>query len=207
MTFNPKRMMYLVLFQAILLGSSAGGAVLHDEEDNGDLSGNYAAPTVLNLQPGSNIVAGLAGVFDAGEDIDYVNVKLPMGYQLSELRLLLYVGQDLTAFVGVQAGDAFTFPADEAFGHIYDMIGWSHIGPGAGHGVGSNLLPTLGLNGLGFVPPLTGPSYTFWIQQTGNVVDYQLDFVVTPVPEPAGCLLIGSALGLACVSCRSRRRP
>lgn len=170
------------------------GAVAHDEELNGDLSGDYANPTVLDLLPGSNIIVGTAGVFEEGEDIEYVNVNLPSGYQLSELRLLLYEGRDLTAFIGVQPGTAFTFPADEAFGHIMDMIGWSHVGPGAGTGVGSDLLPPIGQNGQGFVPPLTGPAYTFWIQQTGLPTDYQFDFVVTAIPEPATCLLFVATL-------------
>lgn len=179
------------------------GAVAYDEEASGDLSGDYTAPSVVDLLPGSNVIIGSSGVLDEGEDIEYVNVNLPTGFQLSELRLLLYEGRDLTAFIGVQEGTAFTFPAEDAFNHINDMIGWSHIGPGAGTGVGSDLLPPIGENGSGFVPPLTGPTYTFWIQQTGSVTDYQLDFVVTPIPEPASALLLGAAIVLYLT--RSRR--
>lgn len=194
-----------LLLNAMLPSVPALGYVAYDEEVSGDLSGDYAHPTILNLLPGSNVVAGAAGVFDEGEDIEYVNVNLPTGYQLSELRLLLYEGRDLTAFVGVQEGTAFTFPADEAFSHITDMIGWSHIGPGAGTGVGSDLLPPVGQNGQGFVPPLNGAAYTFWIQQTGSVMDYQFDFVVSAVPEPAAGSFIGMAL-LSGVSWRRRSR-
>lgn len=187
---------FLMLNLALTI-SAARAAVAHDEEVNGDLSGDYAAPTVLLLSPGSNIIAATSGVFDTGEDIEYVNVKIPAGHQLSQLQLLMYEGRDLTAFIGVQTGDAFTFPADEAFSHINDMIGWSHIGPGAGTGVGSDLLPPLGENGSGFVPPLTGSSYTFWLQQTGQPIDWQMDFIVEPIPEPASCLLLATALVFA----------
>ena len=91
----------------------------------------------------------------------------------------------------MQSGAAFTFPANQAAQHIDDMLGWAHFGPGEGHDNGADLLPSIGINGQGFEPPLTGPTYTFWIQQTGDTTDYQLDFIVTPVPEPATCLLVG----------------
>lgn len=183
----------------------ADAAVAYDEEVNGDLSGDYTTPTIISLLPGSNEISATTGVLDTGDDLEYVNVVVPVGYRLSQLRLLSYEGRDLTAFIGLQSGTEFTFQADDAFSHINDMLGWSHVGPGAATPVGSDLLPAIAQNGQTFVPPLSGSDYTFWIQQTGALMDYRLDFVVTPVPEPTSCLLVAS-LTLIVATYRGSRR-
>ncbi len=203
------RKIMLTVLSLVALASIAGrqalAVVAYDEESAGDLSGDYTTPTTINLLPGSNLLSAATGSRDDGLDLEYVRVNVPGGHQLSELTLLAYSGDDSTAFVGLQSGPAFTFHADDVFSHIGDLLGWSHIGPGGGKPVGSNLLPALGANGQTFVPPLGGPTYTFWIQQMGSVIDYQLDFVVTPVPEPASCLLMASVLPIALARSRSRR--
>lgn len=205
-------MLRYILMLALCWGILAAGPCLHanaavayDEEVDGDLSGDYTTPTVVFLLPGSNEILASTGVLDSGDDLEYVNVAVPVGYRLSELRLLSYEGRDLTAFIGLQSGTEFTFHADDAFSHINDMLGWSHIGPGAATPVGSDLLPAIAQNGQTFVPPLGGSAYTFWIQQTGAITDYRLDFVVTPVPEPASCLLAASMLLIVATRRSSRR--
>jgi hypothetical protein len=48
---------------------------------------------------------------------------------------------------------------------------------------------------MGFTPPLTGSTYTWWIQQTGaSLVTYQLDFVVTPEPATIGIMVTGALM-------------
>ncbi|MGE3240253.1 MAG: hypothetical protein AB7I57_04240 [Pirellulales bacterium] len=184
----------LVFLPGVLTCADSRAAVLYDEGGSGDLSGDYAHPAVVNLLPGSNVLIASTGVSDNVADLEYVNVNTPGGYRLSALTLLEYKGRDSTAFIGLQAGSAFTFDANDAFNHINDLLGWSHIGPGAGLDAGSDLLPAIGQGGQGFAPPLTGSSYTFWIQQTGMVMDYQLDFVLTPIPEPAtSCFVLAAA--------------
>jgi PEP-CTERM motif len=180
-------------------------AVVYDEDSDGDFSGVYSNPTPLSLVPGTNSIVASTGNFDGVDDLEYVRVDVPAGYQLSQLLLGAYVGQDQRGFIGLQSGSAFTFAAPDAFSHINDMLGWSHFGPGEGHDSGTDLLPIIGLNGQGFVPPLSGSTYTFWIQQTGAVMDYRLDFVVTPVPEPGTSLLVGFG-GVALAATRRRRR-
>lgn len=205
MTRNALILAAALLWHGLYACACTSAAVVHDEELSGDLSGDYASPSIINLLPGSNVLIGSMGVSNDGEDLEYVNVNVPGGYYLSELRLLQYEGRDLTAFIGLQEGTAFTFQADDAFSHINDMLGWSHIGPGAGTAVGSDLLPAIGENGQGFTPPLAGPTYTFWIQQTGSVTDYQLNFVVTPIPEPATWLILGIAAVFAVARIRMVR--
>jgi hypothetical protein len=59
--------------------------------------------------------------------------------------------------------------------------------------VGRDLLPQMGTasGAMGFTPPLTGSSYTFWIQQLGSTTSYQFDAVVAP--EPGSAALLGCA--------------
>jgi hypothetical protein len=72
---------------------------------------------------------------------------------------------------------------------------------------GDDLLPDIGKGdgAKGFTPPLTGPSYTLWMQQFDQDTTYQLDFVVNVVPEPSTWLLF--AAGAASVLwCRQRQK-
>ncbi|HEY4233153.1 MAG TPA: PEP-CTERM sorting domain-containing protein [Lacipirellulaceae bacterium] len=124
---------------------------------------------------------------DELDDLDYLRIDLPADTKLTGILMQKFDGIDQTGFIGIQAGQIFTFPADQAFSMIGAMLGWTHFGPGNGDGIGDNLLPHLGQGGeaIGFSGPLTGSSYTLWIQQTGYPTNYQLDFLVAPVPEPA----------------------
>jgi hypothetical protein len=101
----------------------------------------------------------------------------------------------------VQPGNSFTFPAEDAFTSIGELLGWTHFGLYEGDGVGGNILPAMGagFSAIGFTGPLTGPSYTFWSQQQGQPITYELEFVVSGgVPEPAtltcaiAALLVGA---------------
>ena len=77
------------------------------------------------------------------------------------------------------------------------LLGYTHFGPGYGE-IGGDILPELALENFGvpgFTPPLPSGSYTFWIQQEGPAdTGYQLDFVVTQVPEPTTLLLLAMAI-------------
>jgi hypothetical protein len=98
----------------------------------------------------------------------------------------------------VQPGSSFTFPAEDALTSIGELLGWAHFGLYEGAGVGGDILPMMGANfgAIGFSGPLTGPSYTFWSQQQGQPITYELEFVVSAVPEPATALATISAIVL-----------
>jgi hypothetical protein len=179
-----------------LVASQSRGGTIWDEAVNGDLSGDRQAPTTLMLSPGSNelFATSVAG------DLEYVTFTVPPGGTWTELVLRSYSGNDALAFLAIQQGTTFTEPPFTP--DVSKLLGWAHFGPRAGH-LGNDFLAETG-NGAGaqgFTPPLPAGPYTMWLQQTGTVSSYQLDFVV--VPEPASLLLAGVALATL-ITCRGR---
>ena len=154
---------------------------------SGDLSNDRSQPTLVPLALGTNSVVASMGLFDDGMDLDYMRINLPAGTKLTGILLEKFDGPDETGFIGIQAGTTFTVDPDQAFSMVGSLLGWAHFGPGNADVIGQNILPHLGQGqgAIGFTGPLTGPSYSFWIQQTGQPTNYQLGFVVAPVPEPA----------------------
>lgn len=96
----------------------------------------------------------------------------------------------------------------------FRSLGATTIGGEPGKQVGDNLLDDLGranpIRGFSFVGfpngILTAGDYTFWIQETRNgIEEYQLDFVVSQIPEPSTILGLGVALGGGLLFNRKRR--
>lgn len=119
---------------------------------------------------------------------------------LNHIVLKSWQGTDQIGFIAVQTGSIFTEPPTGT--NVANLLGYTHIGPGAGN-LGSDFLPEMGQGSgaIGFTPPLTGEDYAFWIQQTGpSPVTYQLDFQV--LPEPATLLVLSAGLA---VLARKRR--
>jgi hypothetical protein len=174
-------------------------AVVWNESTGGDLSSNPNSPTQINLALGTNSLLATM----PGDDLDFFSILLPAGAQLNGLIQAGYVGADMVSFIAVGPGTQLSDRVLE-----YDpagLLGYTHFGPGF-FSNGSNILPDLGAENFGvpgFTPPLTGSAYSFWVQQESNLdVSYQLDFVVTAVPEPAASIL----LVLGCCLFAGRRR-
>ena len=148
------------------------------------------------LSQGSNSLIATSQIGDR----EFVALTIPAGLQLSSLIQVSYVGDDGVAFAGVQAGPQLTVDPDG-----FDptgLLGWTHFGP-FNFPDGSDILPSMGtgFGADGFTPPLPAGTYTFWLQQAGDVpTTYELNFVVTPAP---GTLAILSISGLGSV--RRRR--
>ncbi len=153
----------------------------YDEDTSGDLSGDRLNPTTLNFNAGINIVTAtsIAG------DVEYVTVTVPEGLQLDMITLESYTSTDNLAFIAVQTGTTFT--EDTTGTDVSNLLGYTHFGPGSGH-VGTNILDDMasGFGAMGFTPPLTSGSYTFWIQQTGSATTtYALNFELSPITTTA----------------------
>jgi hypothetical protein len=182
----------IVLFA--LLAPLAAVAFTYDESVDGDLSGDRLNPTTLVAEPGSNL---LTGTTIAG-DLEYVHLSLPPGMQLNALVLNSFVSADNVAFCGVQEGSIFTVSPDVAVES--DLLGYSHFGTSGLAGTalpGTDILDNIGQGdgATGFVPPLTGSDYTFWIQQfNAQTVAYQFDFQVVPEPGETASLVAGAGL-------------
>lgn len=177
----------------VCLAAAGHSQIIWDESIDGDLSDDRINPTSLVLSLGSN---GIVATSQPG-DREYVHLNLPTGLILSGIVLVSYESDDPIAFIGVQEGTTFTEPPEGT--EVANLLGYTLFGD---EHVGTDILPAMGtaFGTIGFVPPLTGSDYTFWIQQTGDPSTYHLSFVT--VPEPT--TLIGFS-ALAAILLRRRR--
>ena len=147
-----------------------------------DFSDDAAAPTAVQLDNGSNVIANsvVAG------DIDYVTVNVPDGHVLGALELLAYDsdGDNVRSFIGIQEGTVFTEAPDTV--NPANLLGLQLFGEAE---AGTDILGSLGEaanpfggpGGIGFEGALPAGDYTFWIQETSeNAATYYLDLQVSP---------------------------
>jgi hypothetical protein len=196
---------HYVCLLAIAALPSAARAENYSESVNGDLSDDWTNPTGMALDLGVNSLTATTG-FTSRADEDYLQINLPANGQLSKLILQSYTGDNGLMFLGMETGTVFTFGPGDAFTHQGDLLGWVHFGPNNGYKNGDDLLPDIGKGGgaKGFTPPLHGPSYTIWFQQFDTDTTYQLDFVVTAVPEPSA-LQLAAVAGITLIWLASKR--
>jgi len=176
------------LIALVTLASAAHSAVIWDESIDGDLTGDRFNPQDLTLSAGSNTIIGTTGFSDR----DYFHFWNPLGNMITSVILRSYVSVDDVSFLAVQEGGFIT--EDPLNANVGNLLGWTFFGTPE---VGLDLLPMMGSNwgSIGFTPPLTGPNYAWWLQQTGDPTSYVLEFNV--VPEPSTLLVTaGLALGL-----------
>lgn len=141
------------------------------ESQNGDLSNLGTAPTELLLSAGKNRIIGTTGNGGAGIDRDFFSFVVASGASVTALTLLDNTQISGSAsFLAIKAGpriDGDGPTSVDGFVH-YDLSM-----------VGQNLLPV-----LGFAQGLHAGAYTFWLQETGGLVNYGLQFSLTPAPTP-----------------------
>jgi hypothetical protein len=192
---------------ALVSVAGAHAGTIWNEGINGDLSGDFNSPTQLTLSVGVNSLFAITGdsIPDPPyyePDIEYVTIDLSNGLVLTNVYLQSYEGEDGVAWIALREGTTFGFDRESVYDHIEDMLGGAHFGPSSG-----DLLPIMGSGGFipqSFVPPLAGSAYTFWIQQTGSRMAYQLDFVAIPVPETG--ISLGFVPAFLLIAGRRRRR-
>lgn len=170
----------------LLAAAPCRADLLWNEPSQGDLSNDRFNPTHFNLTLGDNQLIGFyAGDDGTGTfDRDYYSLTIPAGMQLAQINCEAYFSIDLFSFIAIQPGP--TFPNDPTTVEPGDLLGWHHLNISD---VGNDILPAIGQNGQGFLPPLPAGTYSFWGQQMDDPTDYVLNFVVIPAPSPALLLL------------------
>lgn len=199
---------------AAALAFAASAPVLaadYNELIRGDLSGDPANPTVIDVDAGANVVSGSASAFPLDRDI--FTLVVPAGLEITEIRLtafeLLTEPSDGGMLVALEQGTQISDLNSAA-----SLRGFAIVGVAPGTQPGDDLLDDLGGGVLG-----PGP-WTVWIQNTGSLTDYALTIqaaAVAPPPPPRstqpvpalgpiGMLLFLAGMVLAGVRAL-RRRP
>jgi hypothetical protein len=157
----------------------------YDEAEDGDLSGDPAAPTPLHFSLGKNTVSGTVTTSAPADTRDFLTFTIPHGHQLTALRLLRYRdvpsgGPGNRGFHAINAGPTSFIPGVATAGNF---LGGDHLD---GTDEGSDLLPRLADGvpaGTGFTVPLRAGTYSYLIQQTGpQTSGYSLQFLVDLEP-------------------------
>ncbi len=177
---------FVLLFCLAVRSGFGQGTLLWDESVNGPLGQAYVAPTSLGmLSSGTNSILGsveaVPNQFGWTLANDYFTFQVPTGFQVQGLNLT--VTQQILAWLG-------TFNYGTEIGYRYTSVS-------------ENLLPFF------WGSQLPTGSYGMYIsddnlQSVPTAVNYRLDFVVTPVPEPSTWALF--MLGSLAFSTASRRR-
>lgn len=196
---RPKGAITLAGLLVLALVAPGAQAASIDESVDGDISSLINAPTVLNLDLGSNLVTansgsqGTTGGATNGSDAEFLTIVVGAGLVLDSLTVISRVGPGIQSFIGWNVGAALS---GQSSGDLFDgalFRSGTELFSGAS---ASFTDQSLGVD-------LLGPgTYAFWIQETAGAVDYTLDFNV--VPEPGTGLLV--AMGLAGLARRGRKQ-
>ena len=153
--------------------------VRFDEAVEGDISDDPANPVSIPLTVRDTFVDGTV---TAG-DIDYVTVNVPEGHVLAALGLPFYESGNERSFIAVQEGTVFTEPTNPADIDVANLLGYALFGDAT---VGGDNLQLIGAGegAQGFTGPLPAGDYTFWIQETADVITaYSWHFVTVPAAD------------------------
>lgn len=191
---------HLALLAALALPFGTVRALDWNEGVNGDLSDNGNSPTLLGtLSLGSNVISGTMGSLDGSGplDADIWNFSIDPGYYLTGINLIGYsttsgslLNQSFMAITNTG-----TIDVNDSSQHLSNAL-WGYGQDGFGNTY-TDLLALLDagpdFGGIGFDGPLPTGNYTFWIQEGSDQINYTIDFVTSPVPEPGSFMLLGVA--------------
>ena len=188
------------LLTVLASASIASADLMWDEAIDGDISGDYTAPTQM-FTKGTNNHVIFTTVGGTPQDREYFTFTVDAGFQLSAIILDQFDTDPETnlGFMGVVSGSVFPTPPEAP--DPTALLGYALFGSAD---VGNDILQSMGGGGgaIGFSGPLGAGTYTFWAQETGpSTDDWDLNFVVTAVPAPPAFMLL-----LAAGFARKRRR-
>ncbi len=200
---------YIILLALLALPYGSARALNWNEAVDGDLSGNGNAPSFTLLTEGSNLFDGTMGSLNGTGplDADIWSFTIAAGYYLTGINLLGYSAPSAGINSFMAFDDASSINTSDPSQHLSNGL-WTEELDGFGNTY-TDMLAILdagpAFGGTGFNGPIGPGTYTFWIQEGSDQINYTIDFVVTavPVPEPGSALLLAAA-GLALL--RRRRR-
>lgn len=133
---------------------------------SGDLSDDPAQPTVIAVDAGDNRIGGQT--IDFPTDADIFTLVVPPGLEITTVSLtefrLLSSPSDGGSLVALEAGGQIT-----DLNSSENLRGFVIAGVASGTQVGDDLLDDLGGGTLG------AGEWTFWVQNTGSVTEYELN--------------------------------
>lgn len=194
----------LTLFTALALPLSTASAVNWNELIDGDISDDGDFPTFIDFSDEHNLIEGTMGFDGVNLDRDIWTFTIQPGYHLTAINLVTYSApaSGIESFMALAGGTSIDL-GDPSL-HLSNGLWTEQL-----DGLGNTFTPMLDIldagpqfGGLGFDGPLGPGEYTFWIQETTDQIQYCIDFVVVPIPEPGSALLLGAASLL----CLQRRR-
>ena len=163
--------------------AGAQGTVNWNESVNGPLSNNYLTPTSLGvLRIGTNTIIGTSALTNATTTGDFFTISIPIGSQITSLFLI----RDRKLFVligNTEYTSTLGYSFDAQTGDLMTQFQLSPIGSGLyGFEVDNNDFGTV-----------------------TSIANYQLNFIVQPVPEPGTLGLF--ALGAGALAWARSRKP
>jgi MYXO-CTERM domain-containing protein len=200
-----------------LVSSGLSAATVWSEGTDGELSNDYANPTLISLGVGQNLITGTmgengqSGCYKAtgpnGEielqsnlDGDYFTFEVPTGYTLDfAVSSYSFSGTNAASgFIGLASGSSLTVPTDD-----YPTIEFH------------TLFKATGFNSWKTYPAfddvgalvLEAGTYVVWLQETrlGTITSYSLNFQTTAIPEPASAVWWLGAVAAGVAGMRRRR--
>lgn len=175
------------------LGSVEAAPLIYNENPSGDLSSSGNAPTLLNFDIGVNSVSGTMGRTGSVVDSDIFTFTVEAGEVLTSL-FLVSANPAENSFFAIGAGSTIstnaTNPFEDGSSHMSNLMTLGRTGEFLGELAAARVY---GSGPSTVTDPLGPGTYTIWFQETTTTVNYELQFTIASVPEPASLSLV--ALG------------
>jgi hypothetical protein len=178
----------VAVFAVVGISSLAQAAVIHNEAVNGDLTDFVevdpwltAGTSLGTLSVGENTILGNFGTWAGDDASDVFTFEIPVGFQLDSIDLT-YIdngASDGGSYMAIQGGTTLGTGMSTVGQNLSnalvdsscDLLAMFEAGPAYG--------------GIGLAGPLLAGDYTIGLHEIHSVIDYQMVFHMSPVPEPA----------------------